>query len=274
MIVSALLAFMSISGIFGKNNLSKIELDINFPQEIYARNKFPVKVTIKNKKRFLPAFLIRLKTDIFEALFPFTDIKSETTRYINISLPGRGIYQLKGSLINSVFPFNFFTRFRQLEGNIDIIVFPELKRCELYTLYIKDKKIKGEKASDKIGFESDIVSIREYVHGDPLKYIHWKATAKTGKLKTKELSTLTYQPVVIDFENVAINDTEEKISCIAYSIVQLLKKNIPIGLKINGRLYEPDISYAHKISMLKELALYDGSAQKGLTPMNSGGVAA
>lgn len=273
MIVSALLAFMSISGIFGKNNLSKIELDIDFPQEIYAHNKFPVKVTIKNRRKFLPAFLIRLKTDIFETLFPFTDTKGETTRYVNISFPKRGLYQLKGPLINSVFPFNFFTRFRQLESNIEVVVFPELKHCELYTLYVKNKKVKGEKASDKIGFESDIVSIREYVHGDPLKYIHWKATAKTGKLKTKELSTLTYQPIVIDFEKVAINDTEEKISCIAYSIVQLLRKNIPIGLKINGRLYEPGISYAHKISMLKELALYNGSIKKDLLS-GSGSVAA
>lgn len=255
---------MSISGIFGKNNLSKIELDIDFPKEIYARNQFPVKVTIRNPRRFLPAFLIRLRTDIFETLFPFTDKKGEAIKYVNISFPKRGLYHLKGSGINSVFPFNFFTRFRQLEGNLEVIVFPELKHCELYTLYVKDKKVRGEKASDKIGFESDIVSIREYVHGDPLKYIHWKATAKTGKLKTKELSTLTYQPVVIDFEKVTINDTEEKISCIAYSIVRLIRKNIPIGLKINGRLYEPDVSYAHKISMLKELALYNGSINNNL----------
>lgn len=271
MIVSALLAFMSISGIFGKNNLSKIALHIDFPQEIYAGNKFPVKVTVRNEKRFLPAFLIRLKTDIFETLLPFTDTRGETTKYVSISLPERGIYHLKGAVVNSVFPFNFFIRFRQLEGDIDVVVFPGLKHCELYALYEKDKKAKGEKTSDKIGFESDIVSIREYVHGDPLKYIHWKATAKTGKLKTKELSTLTYQPIVIDFEKVAIRDTEEKISCIAYSIVQLLKKNVPIGLKINGRLYEPDTSYAHKISMLKELALYNRKIKNDPVHRDPGG---
>ncbi|MDD5007645.1 MAG: DUF58 domain-containing protein [Syntrophorhabdaceae bacterium] len=273
MIVSALLSFMSISGIFGKNNLSKIALHIDFPQEIYAHNKFPVKVTIRNLRRFLPAFLIRLKTDFFETLFPFTDTRGGTTKYVSISLPKRGLYHLKRSTINSVFPFNFFTRFRQLEGNIDVVVFPELRHCELYALYAKDKKVKGEKASDKIGFESDIVSIREYVHGDPLKYIHWKATAKTGKLKTKELSTLTYRPIVIDFEKVTIRDIEEKISCIAYSIVHLLKKNIPIGLKINNRFYEPGTSYAHKISMLKELALYDNDTKNDPVHTNSGGVA-
>jgi uncharacterized protein (DUF58 family) len=274
MIVSALLAFMSISGIFGKNNLSKVALHIDFPQEIYAGNKFPVKVTIRNERRFLPAFLIRLKTDIFETLFPFTDTRGETTKYVNISLPKRGLYRLKGSAISSVFPFNFFTRFRRLEGDIDVVVFPGLQHCELYALYEKNKKIKGEKASDKIGFESDIVSIREYVHGDPLKYIHWKATAKTGKLKTKELSTLTYQPIVIDFEKVAIRDMEEKISCIAYSIVQLLKKNIPIGLKINNKLYEPGTSYSHKISMLKELALYNRETKDNPVHRDPGGAAA
>jgi hypothetical protein len=54
-----------------------------------------------------------------------------------------------------------------------------------------------------------------------------------------------------------IKDIEEKISCKAYSIVKLLKKNIPVGLRINDRLYEPDISYGHKIRMLKDLALYN-----------------
>jgi uncharacterized protein (DUF58 family) len=94
------------------------------------------------------------------------------------------------------------------------------------------------------------------VRGDPLKYIHWKATAKTGKLKTKELSSLAHRPVIIDFEKVSIANIEERISSIAYAIVQFCKNNIPVGLKINGNLYLPDVSSAHKINLLRELALY------------------
>jgi uncharacterized protein (DUF58 family) len=94
------------------------------------------------------------------------------------------------------------------------------------------------------------------VRGDPLKYIHWKATAKTGKLKTKELSSLAHRPVIIDFEKVSITNIEERISSVAYAIVQFCKNNIPIGLKINGNLYLPDVSPAHKINLLRELALY------------------
>ena len=131
-----------------------------------------------------------------------------------------------------------------------------LKPCDLSSLYEQEKKRRGEKISDRLGYESDIVSIREYVRGDPLKYIHWKATAKTGKLKTKELSSLAHRPVIIDFEKVSIANIEERISSIAYAIVQFCKKNIPVGLKINGNLYLPDVSSAHKINLLRELALY------------------
>ncbi len=106
-----------------------------------------------------------------------------------------------------------------------------------------------------------MISIREYRHGDPLKYINWKATAKTGRLKTKELSSLGHQPIVIDFDRIPIRDIEERLSCVAYSLLQIIKKGYaPVGLKINGRFYEPGASQTHKINMLKELALYRAEA--------------
>ena len=137
------------------------------------------------------------------------------------------------------------------------MVFPELVKCDLISLYERGRRIKGEKTSDKSGFESEIVSIREYFYGDPIKYINWKATAKTGALKTKELSSLLHQPITIDFDKVLINNVEEKISCISYSIIQLIKRKMPVGLKIKDNMYEPGTSHSHKINMLKELAMFE-----------------
>jgi uncharacterized protein (DUF58 family) len=256
LIVAALLSFMGISGFFGKSNLSKITLEIEFPLEIYANINFPLKVTLKNKRRLLPVFLLRVHTEYSSILFPFVDVKGESTTYIDVAFGKRGEYKIRDIYISSVFPFNFFTRYKTLNDTFNFIVFPELKRCDLLSFYGKGRRIKGENITDRIGYESDIVSIREYVYGDPLKYINWKATAKTGKLKTKELSTLAYKPIIINFDKVAIKDMEEKLSCIAYSLLQALKKNIPIGLKINKRLFAPGVSRGHKINMLKELALY------------------
>lgn len=248
---------MGISGYFGKNNLSKISVSIEFPQEIYANTGFPLKIVIQNKKRLLPVFLLRVHVSGRFVLFPFADAKSKTAKYVNITINERGRHTISDVYISSVFPFNFFTRFRHLSDTFECIVFPELKKCDLISLYEKGRRLKGEKTSDKTGFESDIVSIREYVYGDPLKYINWKATAKTGVLKTKELSSLLYQPITIDFDKVIIKDIEEKISCISYSIIQLLKNNMPVGLKIKDKLFEPGTTYSHKISMLTGLAIYE-----------------
>lgn len=269
LIVSALLSFMGISGFFGKRNLSKIDIEVEHPQEIYANKEFPLKIKLKNNRAFLPVFLMRVKIrgqslsekgtvplDQYETLFPFIDKKSDAARYTNVSFEQRGKYEIKNIHICSVFPFNFFIRCRRLDKSFGFIVLPEPKKCDLLSTFEKEKMSKGERHLNKIGFESEILSIREYIHGDPFKYINWKATAKTGELKTKELSSLSFQPVVIDFEKSTIRSTEKKISCITYTILQLLKKNIPVGLKIGDKFYKPDVSNSHKISILKELALY------------------
>jgi len=248
---------MSISGVFGKTNLSKLDLSIEFPQEVYAGSQVPVKITIHNRRRFLPAFLIGLNAERISALLPFTPSKGASSLYASVTFHERGLHTIEDPHVYSVYPFNFFTRFKKLHRRYTITVLPKLKACDLTNLYRKERQSRGEKMSEKIGYDSDIVSIREYVRGDPIKYIHWKATAKTGKLKTKEHSSLSYRPIIIEFDKVLIGDIEERISCVAYTIVQLLKSNVPVGLKINDHLYPPDVTGTHRMNMLRELAVYE-----------------
>lgn len=252
---------MGISGFFGRSNLSKIEAKVNLAPEIYATTDTPVGITVKNRRRFLPIFLLRVNVLEKECLFPFIDAGGEATRYVNMNFDRRGEHALGLVSLRSVFPFNFFTRYKWYSDASSFVVFPRLQQCELSSLYQKERRLKGDHSTDKPGYESDIISIREYVHGDPIKYINWKATAKTGELKTKELSSLAYQPVVIDFSSVEIEDTERKISCIAYTIVQLIRRNIPIGLRLKGSFFAPSVSSAHKTNLLRELALYSPHGQ-------------
>jgi len=247
---------MGISGFFGRSNLSKIEVKINLATEIYATTNTPVGVTVTNTRKFLPIFLLRVNIQERELFYPFIDAKGVSTRYVNMTFGKRGKHTMGLVSFYSVFPFNFFTRFKWYSDSSSFVVFPKLHQCELSALYQKERRLKGEHSTDKTGYESDIISIREYVHGDPIKYINWKATAKTGELKTKELSSLAYQPVVIDFSMVDIEDIEQKISYIAYTIVQLIRKNIPIGLRLNGAFFAPAVSNTHKATLLTELALF------------------
>jgi len=261
LIVAAFLSFMGISGFFGRRNLIDIHITVDFPDEIYARTRVPLKVTLHNNRRFLPAFLIKVHLCGQRVFFPFVDSKARDIAYVTTSFDERGIVKINDIHLCSVFPFNFFIRCRKIERVIEVTVFPYAKKCELPGLFERERQSQGERSIDRAGYEAEIMGMRDYIKGDPIKYIHWKATAKTGKLKTKELSTFAHQPVIIDMDAVPIKDREERISCITYIILKLFRQNIPVGLKIKGAFYEPlnagERLKSNKLNMLRALAVYD-----------------
>ncbi len=255
MIVSAMLAFMGISGILGKINISGLEVDIKLPKEIYAKEDIPVKVSLKNRRRFLPAFLLRIKLMNKTGFITFIDRKSSKSTYITVRFDERGYILLKEVYICSIFPFNFFIRCRPYEINKKLLVFPGPSRCKENQAEIAGRKKTGRLISNKKGYIGDILYIRDYNYADPLKYIHWKASAKTGSLKTKEFSTDMSDPVIIDIDNFT-GDLERKLSCAVFYVIYFFKKNIPFGLKLKNKLIKPEYSEKHKLRVLKELALY------------------
>ena len=254
--VSALLAFMGISGFFGKANIENLRVIVTIPEEVFAGTPIPLKVTLVNNKAFLPAFLIKVRVEGSELHFPFVNKQSEESLYLDVTFLRRGDYLIDNVRAYSVFPFNFFVRFTRTFISTRLTVFPGLARRDIPGIYLEPVCRQGELAMDRTGFESDIISIRDYVTGDPLKYINWKATAKTGGLKTKELSVLARRPVVIDFDKLDMGNVEERISCVAYVLLRLINDNVAVGLKLKDRLYKPGLSRSHKLEMLTGLALY------------------
>lgn len=115
---------------------------------------------------------------------------------------------------------------------------------------------RGEQTVDQAGFDPDILWLRNYFAGDPIRYIHWKASARTDILKTKQFSSATLPPLILDFDNIVIQNIERKLSCLTYLIMTLTNKNRPVGLRIRKKFFEPGLSRRHRFRMLNELALY------------------
>ncbi|WP_121922449.1 DUF58 domain-containing protein [Hydrogenothermus marinus] len=246
---------MGISGFFGKRNISAVDIDIQFSEEKYAGKEFPLKILIKNQKRFLPSILIKVHIEDKQVLIPY--IKTRTTEEIEILylFENRGVGKIENIYICSVFPFNFFVRCFSFNKKFETIVFPKPEKCSLYQETKSSKK--REKDIGKLkAYEGEIGGLKEYNLGEPIKYIHWKHYAKTGKLFVKELYSDTDRPIIIDFDKLKDKNIEKSLSCATYLINSFYKKKIPVGLKIGNKIFKPSLSYGHKISMLKELALY------------------
>jgi len=255
-IASALLSYMLVSGIFGRKNIYGIDVAVEFPVETFAKTDTPVGVRVINKRRFLPAFLIKILIEGQEVFFPFIKAKGEAVSLLNMRFDRRGSRQVGNIYVSSVFPFNFFTRFRKIGQKFDLIIFPRPKKSQLDLEQNRQTRSKGDASCNVLGHDSDVLSIRDYVSGDPLKYISWKSTAKTGLLKTKELSSIELRNVIIDFDAMDKKNLEDAISCATYTVLRLLKLNIPAGMVIGGETLQPSTSTPHRLKILKKLALY------------------
>jgi uncharacterized protein (DUF58 family) len=273
MVVSALLGLMGISGFFGRRNIQSVDVELEFPAEVYAGIPFPLKIRLVNHKTFLHASLIRVRVDAgivgtdtgdqakagaeiaAETIFSFVEAGADAVGYADFTFPARGRRSVGAVTISSVFPFNFFTRYRRIAENPhEVIVFPMPKRCVLAGVFERRSAARGETTAARTGFDSETLSIRPYREGDPIKYISWKATAKTGRLMTKEMASSASEPVIIDYEKTGIADIEERLSCIAYAVINMVGKNVPVGFKVGARFYKPDTSPRHKAAILTELA--------------------
>jgi uncharacterized protein (DUF58 family) len=115
---------------------------------------------------------------------------------------------------------------------------------------------RGEHPQERPGFDGDILSIRDYLTGDSVRYINWKASARSGALKTNVLSSGLTEPLIIEFEKVLIADLELKLSCLTFLISSQHRKNRAIGLKLGGRYFPPSTTKEHKLRLLRELAVY------------------
>jgi len=255
-IASALLSYMLVSGIFGRRNLLELDIELEIPLEVFAGTDTPIGIRVRNRRKFMPAFLIRVLIEGQQSIFSFINASSEQKQYCRMQFQNRGEYLIKNVYISSVFPFNFFSRYRKIEKALRLIILPKPRKCETIHFHDRQTRLRGETSTLTLGYDSDIVSIRDYTSGDPLKYISWKSTAKTGILKTKELSAVELQHVMIDFDKMDKKDLEHKISCVTFLVLKFVRSNIPVGLMIEGESFKPAATAAHKINLLRKLALY------------------
>ncbi|MFN3921797.1 MAG: DUF58 domain-containing protein [Caldimicrobium sp.] len=262
-LVSLLLSFMWLSGLFARLNLKGITLVIYPPKEAYAKRKAFLRVRIK--KNFFCGFLYRitimLKGKISsEKLFlkvPFLFGEKEIS--LAFTCEHRGIYKIETITISSFFPLGLFERKRFFEEKVEFILFPEPKGCNYYEKDIREAK-KGGKEGLVLGAE-EFDSISDYIAGIPRKFIHWKAFAKWDELKRKIYLEGEIPGKIIDLFQLPHPSLEEKLSCATYLIIKAISKGEAVGLKIGHLKYGPQKGEAHKIKLLTRLALYEARSE-------------
>ncbi|MBC2605670.1 DUF58 domain-containing protein [Pelagicoccus albus] len=121
----------------------------------------------------------------------------------------------------SSFPFGFLVKYLPGESEREVRIWP---RRIAYTRNRSQESVgaKEGKSSRKQGISGELIGLRHYERGDSLRSIHWKVSAKQGRLIVKENATET-QPIfdiVVDPANYLWSDEThfEKMCSMAASM--------------------------------------------------------
>ena len=260
LITTMLLSFLLLSGIFGRRNLYYGEFSLTFPDEIYAEEQCAINVNIVNPKRSVSLFFISIEYGKSEAFFPVIKPKQKIEEAILTKFQKRGRHKAGLFYMTSVYPFNLFKRYRHIDVEDEVVVFPSPYKCSPDMIFMKedleDEDI--ERKTDIIFAESDIVGVRPYEEGDSIRRVHWKSSAKTGRLNTKlyEGENTVGIDRIIALDRIVSSGVERGLSMASYAISESMRSGIPIGMLIHGVIIPPSSERSHKLKLLEMLADY------------------
>ena len=154
----------------------------------------------------------------------------------------RGVFQFGPAQLSSGDVFGFRRQFRDDAEVERLTVFPKV--VPVHELGLPPGRPMGESGARRKVIEDPLrfAMVREYAPGDNPRYIHWKATARTGALQTKvfDSSDTLAVTLAVDVRTRArayeyVPEFLEYVICVAASVaVHALGQRYMVGLAANG----------------------------------------
>ena len=209
-------------------------------------DEIDIEVDIKNGGLF-PRFLVTAsyesslsggKKERQRVFFAHLPGRSTTTGANTITCDVRGRHELGSLRVESAAPFGLFRRKRTVSAPLNLLVYPKWYRMDRVGLL---EAPRGQAEGRRISRTGDeVLASRRYGAGDPMRDIHWKNTARTGRLMVKEYDAGADDGVVIAFDasswvGEGVETTLEYAVTIAASASRaLVRNNLEVAIAAGG----------------------------------------
>lgn len=191
----ATLAVTFVSGLLSAGALS---VEAGAIRDVYAGTPFSERLRIRNGSSLLDAFGIAVDGG---AGVGFLKRGSAAGCAVTRVFPRRGVHPGAPVTLSTRFPLGLFRFERRSEAPRRILVYPQTRPVDPAALALADGA--GMGAGGRPGRGDELFRLRDYEAGDPVHHIHWKTTAKVGRLIVRDLGdaredrlTLSYWPAV------------------------------------------------------------------------------
>ncbi|MBI5560309.1 MAG: DUF58 domain-containing protein, partial [Deltaproteobacteria bacterium] len=203
LIVATLLSFIIISGIMSESTLRKLKAGRIIPKHIYKERGADFAFAVENGKKFLPSYSFTVEELPLDGLSaaPAYAVKLDASKKIvtasEYTFKKRGVAKLRGMNFKTRFPFGLFVKGRAELSEEEVLVYPAMEPVEPEMVMEAAKQ--GAGAVRKKGIGGEFYGLRDHTLFDDSRYIHWKASARSGRLLRKEFEEEKEEGVIIIF---------------------------------------------------------------------------
>ena len=199
-----LLSLIVASGVLSNASLRGLRVTRRAPPRIHAGRPFTMEIALENRKRRRASYSIEV-TDLtagsaLDKSCYFLKVPAgrvQRSRYRH-TFHRRGPVRLDGARLATRFPFSLFVKTRAVWVDSELLVYPAVHPVALPAP--RTRRL-GDSTRAHLGRRGEFYGLRDYRDGDDSRAIHWRSSARTGRLEVRELEEEAQRRVVIELDN-------------------------------------------------------------------------
>lgn len=199
-----LLSFIIASGVLSELSMRGLTVERRPPPRVFAGQPFLMEVAILNNKPKLASFSIEVE-DLYAGrpidkrcyFLKIPPNKTQRTSYRH-TIFRRGLHRFEGYRVATRFPFGLFRKSRDVDSISEILVYPP---PVVVTRPPPRARVHGEVSAQMAGRRGDFFGLREHRVGDDRRDVHWRSTARSGRVMVREYEDEHTKSVTVMIDN-------------------------------------------------------------------------
>lgn len=276
LVFGMMLFLILASGVMSDLCLRRLTVTRRLPTMIHAGSPFLMGIGVKNNKRLTPTFSLEVE-DLMEErpvdrrcyFLKIPAGREQETAYRN-QVARRGRHRLTGFRISTRFPFGLIRKAREIAAPAEVLVYPALVPVQPLVL-ASGAALVAERKSRKAAREGEFHGLREFRPGDEPRQIHWRSSARRGRLLLREHEDDASGSVMVKLDAATglpdeATAFEQAVSAAASVALWFLKEGHDVGLWAGKVVVPPRASSAQAHALLSALALVSLEEARAVCP--------
>jgi uncharacterized protein (DUF58 family) len=271
--LSLLLSSLLLSGVMSWLNFKGCRWRIRTEPHMRVEEPSPVMVEVENLKSWLPTYGLWFRLQAMQAeeraliaqegrLEPGAHLELEWL----FTPSKRGVEVVRLDGVVSKFPFGFLQKSITDSFTREVLVWPSRIDYQFEHGLLRDTTRQGAWRS-RAGVGTELLKLRPYRPGDPPRQVHWKASARQGKLLVREMAEESEASFVLVVQASSrlwkTGPQLEKLCAFAGSLAEdLFIKRLLGGTSLNGEPVQPIRRTADVHAFLSALARLEPKSVK------------